>query len=147
MFNAEQQKELLKKQCIKLRGAVMLMIEISPVTPKDETPRAEQASGVSREQVEMFDLPTFCPLLPPKNSATEQVLLSLLERDLTQLEWLKAGNGWRLAAEIKELDYLGWEPISIRVKCNGWGRKIALYSLPLKAKLAAFALYQQGGAA
>ena len=146
MFNAEQQKELLKKQCIKLRGAVMLMIEISPIAPKDETPRAEQASGVSREQVEMFDLPTFCPLLPPKNSATEQVLLSLLERDLTQLEWLKAGNGWRLAAEIKELDYLGWEPISIRVKCNGWGRKIALYSLPPKAKQAAFALYQQGGA-
>ena len=83
----------------------MLMIEISPSAPKDETPTAEQASGVSREQVEMFDRPTFCPLLPPKNSATEQVLLSLLERDLTQLEWLKAGNGWRLAAEIKELDY------------------------------------------
>ena len=124
----------------------MLMIEISPSTPKDETPTADQASGVSREQVEMFDLPTFCPLLPPKNSATEQVLHSLLERDLTQLEWLKAGNGWRLAAEIKELDYLGWEPISIRVKCNGWGRKIALYSLPPKAKQAAFALYQQGGA-
>ena len=51
----------------------MLMIEISPSAPKDETPTAEQASGVSREQVEMFDLPTFCPLLPPKNSATEQV--------------------------------------------------------------------------
>jgi hypothetical protein len=94
----------------------------------------------------MFDLPIFCPLMPPRNSATEQVLLALLERELTQLEWLKAGNGWRLAAEIKELDYLGWEPISIRVKCNGWGRKIARYSLSPKAKQAAFALYQQGGA-
>ena len=123
----------------------MLMIEISPIAPKDETPRAEQASGVSREQVEMFDLPTFCPLLPPKNSATEQVLLSLLERDLTQLEWLKAGNGWRLAAEIKELDYLGREPISIRAKFNGWGYKIARYSLSPKGNQAAYAIYQQGG--
>ena len=61
MFNAEQQKELLKKQCIKLRGAVMLMIEISPSAPKDETPTADQASGVSREQAEMFDLNAFCP--------------------------------------------------------------------------------------
>ena len=39
----------------------MLMIEISPSAPKDETPTAEQARGVSREQVEMFDLYAFCP--------------------------------------------------------------------------------------
>ena len=108
---------------------------------KNETPTAKQASGVSREQAEIFDLPKFCSVLPPKNSAIEQVLLALLERDLTQIEWLKAGNGWRLAAEIKELDYLGWEPISIRVKCNDWSCKIALYSLPPKAKQVAFALY------
>ena len=31
---------------------------------KDETPTADQASGVSREQAEMFDLPTFCPFMP-----------------------------------------------------------------------------------
>jgi hypothetical protein len=113
--------------------------------PKEETPTADQASGVSREQAEMFDQPLFCPLLPPKSSTTEQVLFALMERDLTQFEWLMAGNGWRLAAEIKELDYLGWEPISIRVKVNGWGRKIARYSLSSKAKQAACALYQQGG--
>lgn len=114
-------------------------------TSKDETPTAEQANGVSREQAEMFDLPAFCPLLPPKNSATEQVLFALIKHDLTQLEWLKAGNGWRLAAEIKELNYLGWEPISIRAKVNGWGRKIARYSLSPKAKQAACVLYQKGG--
>ena len=39
----------------------MLMIEISPSAPKDETPTADQASGVSREQAEMFDLNAFCP--------------------------------------------------------------------------------------
>jgi hypothetical protein len=93
----------------------------------------------------MFDQPSFCPLLPPKNSTTEQVLFALMASDLTQFEWLMAGNGWRLAAEIKELDYLGWEPVSLRVKVNGWGRKIARYSLSPKAKQAAYALYQQGG--
>ena len=67
-------------------------------TPKDETPTADQASGVSREQAEMFDQPLFCPLLPPKSSTTEQVLFALMTRDLTQFEWLMAGNGWRLAA-------------------------------------------------
>jgi hypothetical protein len=113
--------------------------------PKGETPTADQASGVSKEQAEMFDQPSFCPLLPPKNSTTEQVLFALVARDLTQFEWLMAGNGWRLAAEIKELDYLGWEPISIRIKVNGWGRKIARYSLSPKAKQAAYMLYQQGG--
>jgi len=116
-----------------------------PQAPKGETPTVDQASGVSREQAEMFDQPVFCPLLPPKNSTTEQVLFALMARDLTQFEWLMAGNGWRLAAEIKELDYLGLEPISIRIKVNGWARKIARYSLSSKAKQAAYALYQQGG--
>lgn len=31
---------------------------------KDETPTADQANGVSREQAEMFDLSIFCPLMP-----------------------------------------------------------------------------------
>jgi hypothetical protein len=33
-------------------------------TPKDETPTAEQACGVSREQSEMFDQPVFCQKTP-----------------------------------------------------------------------------------
>jgi hypothetical protein len=113
-------------------------------TPKDETPMADQTSGVSREQAELFDLPTFCPILPPKNSTAEQALNDLLVRDLTQIDWLESGHGWRLAAAVKALDYLGWEPISIRVKCKGWVRKIARYSLPQKAKMAAYALRQGG---
>lgn len=32
--------------------------------PKDETPTADQAPEVSREQAEMLNLPAFCPLLP-----------------------------------------------------------------------------------
>ncbi|MBK7053190.1 MAG: hypothetical protein IPH54_22465 [Rhodoferax sp.] len=41
---------------------------------------------------------------------------------------------------MKDLDYLGWEPVSIRVKCNGWSRKIALYSWSTKAKQAAYTM-------
>lgn len=96
------------------------------------------------EQIPMFEGPEFCPLMPPRGSAAEQALTDLLARDMTQLEWLKDGNGWRLAAAVKELDYLGWEPCSIRVKCNGWGRPIARYSLSAKAKQAAAAALRGG---
>lgn len=97
------------------------------------------------EQLSFLPTPEFCPILPPRGSAAMQALYDLTERDLTQLEWLEDGKGWRLAAAVKELGYLGWEPDSIRVKCNGWGRKIARYSLPAKAKQAAHAM-RQGGA-
>lgn len=99
------------------------------------------------EQIPMFEGPAFCPLLPPQGSAAEQALNDLLACEhLTQIDWLESGKGWRLAAAVKVLDYLGWEPVSIRVKCNGWGRKIARYSLPAKAKQAAALLRQKEGA-
>lgn len=113
--------------------------------PKNETPTHDQAPGVSGEQSELFDLPAFCPILPPGGSAAEQALNDLLVRDITQIDWLESGNGWRLAAAVKQLDYLGWEPQSIRVQCNGWGRPIARYSLTQRAKKAAFTLHQGGG--
>lgn len=118
-----------------------------PTPPKKETPTPSKASGASSEQNELFDLPAFCPILPPRGSAAEQALDGLLVRDLTQLEWLNEGRGWRLAAAVKELDYLGWEPISIRVMCSGWVRPIARYSLPAKAKQAAFSMRQGGASA
>ena len=96
------------------------------------------------EQFSFFPAPEFCPILPPRGSAAEQALNDLLERDLTQLDWLADGKGWRLAAAVKDLDYLGWEPDSVRVKCQGWGRKIARYSLPVKAKQAAYTMRQGG---
>ena len=114
--------------------------------PKGETPTSDQATGVSGEQLSFLPTPAFCPILPPRGSAAEQALNDLLARDLTQIDWLESGKGWRLAAAVKELDYLGWMPDSIRVKCNGWGRPIARYSLPAKAKQAAYTMRNQGGA-
>lgn len=113
--------------------------------PNRKAPTPTKATGAS-EQNELFDLPAFCPILPPLGSAAEQALNDLLARDLTQIDWLNEGKGWRLAAAVKDLDYLGWMPDSIRVKCNGWGRPIARYSLPTKAKQAAYTMRQGGEA-
>lgn len=96
------------------------------------------------EQLSFLPPLPFCPLLPPHGSTAEQALCDLMERDLTQLDWLREGRGWRLAAAMKELDYLGWEPKSILVLCNGWGKPIARYSLPAIAKQTFISMRNQG---
>ena len=98
------------------------------------------------EQLSFLPTPEFSPLLPPHGSAAAQALHDLCAGDLTQLDWLQSGHGWRLAAALKELGYLGWEPKSIRVNCNGWSRPIARYSLHDRAKQAAYTLRNGGGA-
>lgn len=108
--------------------------------PEDETPTSDQASGVSGEQLSFLPTPVFCPILPPANSDAALALDDLLKGDVTQIDWLQAGKSWRLAAAIKVLDYLGWCPRSIFVKCEGRSRKIARYSLPEKAKQAAYGM-------
>jgi hypothetical protein len=115
--------------------------------PKKKAPTRDQASGAFSEQNELFDLPAFCPILPPANSAAARALADLCAADLTQIDWLRDGKGWRLAAAVKELDYLGWQPRSILVRCNGWERPIARYSLLPKAKQAAHTLRNRGGGA
>lgn len=115
--------------------------------PKKKAPTRVQASGAFSEQNELFDLPAFCPILPPANSAAAQALADLCAGDVTQIDWLQQRKGWRLAAAVKELDYLGWEPVSVRVQCKGWPRPIARYSLSERAKQAAHTLRKRGGAA
>ena len=65
-----------------------------------KAPTPTKATGAS-EQNELFDLPAFCPILPPRGSAAEQALIDLLARDLKQIEWLNEGKGWRLAAAMQ----------------------------------------------
>lgn len=115
--------------------------------PKKKAPTRDQASGAFSEQNELFDLPAFCPILPPANTAAAQALADLCAGDVTQIDWLQQRKGWRLSAAVKELDYLGWEPVSVRVQSEGWPRPIARYSLPAKAKQAAHTLRNRGGAA
>ena len=98
------------------------------------------------EQLSFLPDPPFCPILPPVHSAASLALDDLLAGDVTQIDWLKTGKGWRLAAAVKELGYLGWEPKSILIQCADWKNPIARYSLPEKAKQAAFTMRQKGGA-
>lgn len=110
-----------------------------------KAPTPLTASGAQGKQLSFLPTPIFCPMLPPVHSAAAVALADLLTGDVTQIDWLKAGKGWRLAAAIKELDYLGWEPSSILVQCGEWKNPIARYSLPLKAKQAAYIMRQQAG--
>lgn len=98
------------------------------------------------EQLSFLPPVPFCPLLPPHGSTAEQALYDLLKRDVTQLDWIAERKSWRLAAAVKELDYLGWEPNSVLILCKGWDNPIARYSLPTKAKQAFYSMRQQGGA-
>ena len=95
-------------------------------------PRTRQSNGAA--QLSLLPEPVFCPKSPNPNSAEFAALVALLEGELTQVEWLKRGMGWRLAAAIKGLDYLGWEPESILLMRDGWPRPIAVYQLPVKSK-------------
>jgi hypothetical protein len=90
------------------------------------------------EQLSFLPEESFFACLPPKGSQAETALFDLLERDLNQRDWLREGKGWRLAAAVKELDYLGWQPKSIRV-----GRE-ARYSLPQAAKAFYFRMTKGG---
>ena len=90
------------------------------------------------EQLSFLPDEPFFACLPPTGSQAETALFDLLERDLTQRDWLREVKGWRLAAAVKELDYLGWQPKSIRV-----GRE-ARYSLPQAAKAFYFRMSKGG---
>ena len=89
-------------------------------------------------QDELFERPDFCPIPPSRGTAAERALRDLVERGyLVTPDWIGVDKGWRLAAAIKELGYLGWEPKSVRVKHPAWRNKIAEYSLHEQAKQAA----------
>ena len=110
-------------------------------TPKkNEAPTPSKVSGASGEQLSFLPVPEFSPKLPMKGTLAWDALLTLLQRDLTHIDWLEMGNGWRLAATVKELDYAGWCPRSVPVNVPGCKREIARYSLSPKAKRAAAAM-------
>lgn len=79
-------------------------------------------------QPALFDLDEI-PLLAkqPNPDTLEAVCLQRLGKgaEFSQLEWSRWGFGWRLAAVIKSLRYMGWQIESYRVKHNR--SKIARY--------------------
>lgn len=97
------------------------------------------------KQLSLLPEPPFFPLMPPAGTYADIALQDLLARDVTQIDWLAEGKGWRLAAAVKKLGYLGWEPESVPVHAPSRRRAIALYSLPAKAKQFVASMRQQGG--
>ena len=90
------------------------------------------------EQLSLLPPVLFWSLLPPHIGSIEQALYNLMEGNLAQIDWIADRNLWRLS--------LGWEPKSIMVQHPAWISAIARYSLPLKAKQAAYTMRKQGGA-
>jgi hypothetical protein len=100
-----------------------------------KTPDSRQASsGVSGEQLPLFDSPSFSPMCPNPTSLCMQALTLLLKgRSLTHPEFERITSSWRLAACIAELRSLGW-PIMTHDICspfeNQRNRTVAMYSMP-----------------
>ncbi|MBT9492292.1 MAG: hypothetical protein IV107_08050 [Paucibacter sp.] len=82
------------------------------------------------EQLSLLPELEFKPTLPSLHSREWLALGEMLQgKALEQPEWLARTGSWRLAATIKELGYLGWQPVSILVHRHGFKRPIARYSL------------------
>jgi len=97
--------------------------------PKGETPTADQASGVSGEQISFLPTPPLSPSMPSAYSKAWLALLDLTQGPLTQIDWLNMGRGWRLSAAFKELGYLGWPLDSEWVQAETWPQPIKRYWL------------------
>lgn len=110
---------------------------------KEKAPKPSKVSGAFGEQTELFNPPAFSPKLPANGTDTMRALVDLAARPtLMQIDWLREGMGWRLAAEVFNLNELGWDVQSNRNPAKT-GRQ-AIYSLPKHAKQAARRLLKGG---
>ncbi len=76
----------------------------------------------------MLPPPTFNPVWPNHGTLAAEALARLLTGErLTQPAF--GTSRWRLAAYIKDLDYLGWPVKSAPIHCPGRTRPIAQYWL------------------
>ena len=105
-------------------------------------PRTRHSTGAAK-QLSFLPEPPFCPKLPSRNSVAWDLLAVLLRAEsLTQIDWLRLGYGWRLAAAVKELNYGGWGVQSSRIQDPQSDKAIAEYSLTARAKRAARKLFK-----
>lgn len=99
----------------------------------NKAPSTFQASGALGEQLSFLPPIAFSPTFPKENSLSFIALKAMTKAPISQIDWLKLNLGWRLAAIIKDLNYLGWQVSSERQSSNG--KSIAIYSLSVRAKL------------
>ena len=96
-------------------------------------PLTRQSKGAA--QLSLLPEPPFCPRLPNSHSAAGLALDALLaHKSITQVDWLRWGHGWRLAAAIMDLNYADWDVQSYLLNQPGWPKPIAVYTLGAKAR-------------
>lgn len=97
-----------------------------------KTPANLEGNGgreMKAEQGELFER-HLTASYPTSDSQAGIALAQLLKGErLRQSDWLHVG--WRLAAAIKELGYLGWPIVSLPVNVSTRKRPIAEYFLPV----------------
>lgn len=97
-----------------------------------KAPSTYRASGALGEQLSFLPPLSFSPTLPNEKSLLFVALRAMSKAPITQIDWLESRHGWRLAAIIKNLNYLGWQVSSERQLMSG--KSIAIYSLSERAK-------------
>ncbi|QIN62477.1 hypothetical protein SBC1_24920 [Caballeronia sp. SBC1] len=103
------------------------------------TPKSPSDNTREPEQFELLPPPEFNPVWPTHGTNPKAALDRMLTGErITQPSF--GTNRWRLAAYVKELDYLGWPVKSEWVKEPGYHRPIKRYWLDPKTILAARSL-------
>lgn len=102
--------------------------------PKGETPTADQASGVSGQQLSFLPTIPFSPIWPRHTTIAGRVLAELLRGEwLDHEDVIEGCSSWRLAAYVRDLKNKGW-PIESFDKsapfANCPSRSIAVYAMP-----------------
>ncbi len=97
--------------------------------PKKKAPTPAKAIGANSEQLSFLPPIALSPQMPAMHTKAWLALLDLTRGKLTQIDWLETGRGWRLAAAIKELAYLGWPLVREWVRPNGRATRIKCYEL------------------
>lgn len=114
------------------------------ITTKDETPTADQASGVFGEQLSFLPPLPFYPTWPTKKNLADRALGMLMNgRMIDHPDFESSTQSWRLGAVVFTLRTLGWPIETIEITSpteQSPDRVIALYHLPGKYVVQALAM-------
>ena len=92
-----------------------------------KAPHTYQENGAYGEQLSFLPTPLFSAISPEIGTLQHRALRAMMQKPITQIDWLSSGNGWRLSAAINSLKNKGWNIKSERYIAND--KQIAIYSL------------------
>ena len=113
---------------------------------KKQPPQPSKVTGGQCEQLSFLPPPPLSPLMPSLHSKAWLALYDMLHGPVNQIDWLKLQRGWRLAAAVKELRYLGWQCADEWTQPAGCAARIKQYELTPQCRvIAAEKLHQAKG--